>query len=683
MVSIGTIIGDRYEILEKVGSGGMADVFRAKCHRLNRYVAIKILKQDYSEDTKLVTKFRGEAQAIAGISHPNIVGIYDVGEENGMYYIVMELVDGITLKKYIEEKGKLSVKEAVGIALQIANGLEAAHSNHIIHRDIKPQNILIARDGTAKVTDFGIAKAASSNTITANAMGSVHYISPEQARGGYSDEKSDIYSLGVTMYEMLSGTLPFNGESAVAIALAHIQEEAVPLAALDATIPKGISNIVNKCMQKKTELRYSCVADLIADLKMFLQDPSGDYGVIGNLYKNDGTIFMSKDDVNTLRDASRKGMGPVEQKPEPQEPEEPEEPESNSDVDPKLEKALVFGSIGVAIIIGLVILYMVGRVLGFWGSAKPESNSGSSSTTASETAKPGSDTSGDEITLEDYANKIKDYVETDLSNYDITCTVTEEASDEIEKGYVIRTSPAAGSTVAKGGKVELIVSSGVEQVSIPDTTGDTITDAYQTLNDKGFKVKQGEDVYSSQAIGKVAYTKPAAGKKVDKGATITIYPSKGEETKYVKVPNLLGMTRSQAKSALEKAGLKYGSETKSYSSTQKNRVCVQSVSSGNEVEEGSTVDVTLSLGPEKTYTYEGSVTIANPFEYETDSGIIKVILKQDGNTTTVREEQKTYYDFPWTLDGIKGSSANQGEITVYRDGQQVATYNVTFKRVSD
>ena len=680
MVSIGTIIGDRYEILEKVGSGGMADVFRAKCHRLNRYVAIKILKQDYSEDTKFVTKFRGEAQAIAGISHPNIVGIYDVGEENGMYYIVMELVDGITLKKYIEEKGKLSVKEAVGIALQIANGLEAAHSNHIIHRDIKPQNILIARDGTAKVTDFGIAKAASSNTITANAMGSVHYISPEQARGGYSDEKSDIYSLGVTMYEMLSGTLPFNGESAVAIALAHIQEEAVPLAALDATIPKGISNIVNKCMQKKTELRYSCVADLIADLKMFLQDPSGDYGVIGNLYKNDGTIFMSKDDVNTLRDASRKGMGPVEQKPEPQ---EPEEPESNSDVDPKLEKALVFGSIGVAIIIGLVILYMVGRVLGFWGSAKPESNSGSSSTTASETAKPGSDTSGDEITLEDYANKIKDYVETDLSNYDITCTVTEEASDEIEKGYVIRTSPAAGSTVAKGGKVELIVSSGVEQVSIPDTTGDTITDAYQTLNDKGFKVKQGEDVYSSQAIGKVAYTKPAAGKKVDKGATITIYPSKGEETKYVKVPNLLGMTRSQAKSALEKAGLKYGSETKSYSSTQKNRVCVQSVSSGNEVEEGSTVDVTLSLGPEKTYTYEGSVTIANPFEYETDSGIIKVILKQDGNTTTVREEQKTYYDFPWTLDGIKGSSANQGEITVCRDGQQVATYNVTFKRVSD
>ena len=237
LVSIGTIIGDRYEILEKVGSGGMADVFRAKCHRLNRFVAIKILKQEYSEDTKFVAKFRGEAQAIASMSHPNIVGIYDVGEEDGLYYIVMELVDGITLKKYIEEKGKLSVKEAVGISLQIANGLDAAHRNNIVHRDVKPQNILIARDGTAKVSDFGIAKAASSNTITANAMGSVHYISPEQARGGYSDEKSDIYSLGVTMYEMLIGDLPFTGESAVAIALAHIQEDAVPLAAQDASIP--------------------------------------------------------------------------------------------------------------------------------------------------------------------------------------------------------------------------------------------------------------------------------------------------------------------------------------------------------------------------------------------------------------------------------------------------------------
>ncbi len=301
MVNIGTMIGERYEVIEKIGSGGMADVYRAKDHRLNRFVAVKILKSEYNEDTKFIAKFRQEAQAIACLSHPNIVGIYDVGEDKDMHFFVMEFVDGITLKKYIENRGKLTVREAVGISLQIANGLEAAHANHIIHRDIKPQNILISKDGTAKVSDFGIAKAASSNTITANAMGSVHYISPEQARGGFSDEKSDIYSLGVTIYEMLSGTLPFTGESAVAIALAHIQEDATPLEAIDATIPHGLSNIVAKCMQKKTELRYPTVADLIADMKMFLQDPTGEYGIIRNLYENADTIFIPSGDVNTLK----------------------------------------------------------------------------------------------------------------------------------------------------------------------------------------------------------------------------------------------------------------------------------------------------------------------------------------------------------------------------------------------
>lgn len=215
MINPGMMISDRYEIIDRVGSGGMADVYKAKCHRLNRYVAIKVLKQEYSSDAKFVAKFRAEAQSVAGLSHPNIVNVYDVGEDNGLHYIVMELVEGITLKKFIEKKGKLDVKEAVGIGIQIAQGMEAAHNNHIIHRDIKPQNIIISKEGKVKVTDFGIAKAATSNTITSNAMGSVHYISPEQARGGYSDEKSDIYSLGVTLYEMLSGKVPFEGESTV------------------------------------------------------------------------------------------------------------------------------------------------------------------------------------------------------------------------------------------------------------------------------------------------------------------------------------------------------------------------------------------------------------------------------------------------------------------------------------
>lgn len=682
MVSVGTIIGDRYEILEKVGSGGMADVFRAKCHRLNRFVAIKILKQEYSEDTKFVTKFRGEAQAIACMSHPNIVSIYDVGEENGMYYIVMELVDGITLKKYIEEKGKLTVKEAVGISLQIANGLDAAHRNNIIHRDIKPQNILIARDGTAKVTDFGIAKAASSNTITANAMGSVHYISPEQARGGYSDEKSDIYSLGVTMYEMLSGTLPFTGESAVAVALAHIQEDATPLAAMDRTIPKGLSNIVNKCMQKKTELRYVSAADLIADLKMFLQDPSGEYGIIGNLYENSGTIFMSKDDVNTLKNASRTGKAPVGE-PDTEEEEPEEEEEAKSDVDPKLEKALVFGSIAVAIIIGLVVIYMLGRFIGLWGVSNGTDTKDNPASTSA-TAVPGT-VSDDEYVLPDFSDQLKDKVIVELKNEDIEYTLTEEASDDVAEGNVIRTNPAAGTAIAKGSSVELVISTGPEQISVPDTTGKTITDAITALQEKGFSVKQGEDVYSSEELGKVAYTKPAAGKKADKGATITIYPSKGEETKFTTVPNLLGLTRSQAKNALAKAGLKYGNETKNYSTTQKNRVCVQSVASGKQVEEGTSVDVTLSLGEEQTYSYVGQVSggIANPFEYETDpAAVFKFVLTQDGVTTTIKEVTLSYHDFPYSLSDITGSSANQGEVAVYKDGVKIATYTATFKRVA-
>ena len=273
MVKIGMMIGDRYEILEKIGTGGMSDVYKAKCHKLNRFVAIKVLKQEFSENANFVSKFRTEAQAAAGLMHPNIVNVYDVGEENGIYYIVMELVDGITLKKYIEKKARLSFKEAVSIAIQVSMGIEAAHNNHIIHRDIKPQNIIISKDGKVKVTDFGIAKAATSNTITSNVMGSVHYTSPEQARGGYSDEKSDIYSLGITIFEMLTGRVPFNGETTVAIAIKHIQEEMPSPKEFVPEIPASVEGIVLKCCQKSPDRRYQNMQELIADLKQSLMNP--------------------------------------------------------------------------------------------------------------------------------------------------------------------------------------------------------------------------------------------------------------------------------------------------------------------------------------------------------------------------------------------------------------------------
>lgn len=681
MIDIGTMIGSRYEVIEKVGTGGMADVYRAKDHRLNRHVAVKVLKNEYSEDTKFVTKFQQEAQAIARLSHPNIVGVYDVGEEQGMYFFVMEFVEGITLKRYIEQKGKLSVREAVGITLQIASGLEAAHDNHIIHRDIKPQNILISHDGTAKVTDFGIAKAASSNTITASAMGSVHYISPEQARGGFSDEKSDVYSLGVTMYEMLCGSLPFTGESAVAVALAHIQEDPTPLAAMDATIPQGLSNIVSKCMQKKTELRYPTAADLIADLKMFLHDPTGEYGVIRPLYENSETIFISNGDVNKLKEASAKIDTP--ENPE----EEEEEEESSGEVDPKLEKALIIGSIVVAIIIGVIIIYMLGKFIGLWGGSSVATATPTPSVEVGQTATPEAAADSEQTTVPTVKNLEKEAAIVEFDNNDLQYKFTEQESDTVEAGKVIGTNPEEGSTVDKGTQIEVYISSGPKKVSVPTVVGYSQEDAESSLKTAGFEVKTGSSVYSdSVSKGLVAYTNPKSGAKVLPGATITLYISKGAEKKTTTVPDVIGMTKSQAKEMLKSKNLTLGKVTTAYSeNVTKNRVCIQSKSEGTEVKTGTSVDITLSLGPEKTYSYYSNpVTIDNPFDFETDpAATFKFVLSQDGKTTTIKEVTLSYSDFPYRISDIKGSSASSGDIIVYMNGVRGESYAVDFRKVAD
>lgn len=683
MLNIGTFINERYEVIEKIGTGGMADVYRAKDHRLNRFVAVKVLKNEYSEDTKFVTKFRQEAQAVACLTHPNIVAVYDVGEENSMHYIVMEFVDGITLKKYIERKGKLTVREAVGIALQIANGLEAAHSNNIVHRDIKPQNILLNKDGTAKVTDFGIAKAASSNTITASAMGSVHYISPEQARGGFSDEKSDIYSLGVTLYEMLSGLLPFTGETAVAVALAHIQEDATPLAAMDATIPHGLSNIVAKCMQKKTELRYLRAADLIADMKMFLQDPAGEYGIIKPLYENSETIFIPSGDVDTLKAASGK-ISPVDV----EEPEE-EEKEEGGEVDPKLEKALVIGSIVVALIIGIIIIFMLGKFIGLWGGSSVEPTPTPTVTEgAAPTGEPGNEPGENETIVPDITDMIKEQAIVELQNNDLQYTFKEQESDLVEEGKVIGTDPGINEIVEKNTKITVYISSGPKKEALPSVSGYTIEEATTTLEEAGFTVEVGKKVYSDTVEkGLVAYTDPKGGAKVVPGETITIYVSKGPEKVMVEVPYLIDLTKSAAKTALEAVGLKLGKVTSAYSErVGKGCVCVQSKSSGTEVKEGTKVDVTISLGKEPTYTYVNQpLTIDNPFEYESDEpATIKLVLVQDGSSTTIKELTLSYSDFPYTIGNgeITGKSASEGKVEVYMNGKYVDSYNVSFTRVA-
>lgn len=691
IINIGTMIGNRYEVVEKVGTGGMADVYRAMDHRLNRYVAVKILKNEYSEDTKFVTKFRQEAQAVACLSHPNVVAVYDVGEEQGMHFIVMEFVEGITLKSYIEKKGKLSVREAVGIGIQIASGLEAAHNSHIIHRDIKPQNILISRDGTAKVTDFGIAKAASSNTITASAMGSVHYISPEQARGGFSDEKSDVYSLGVTMYEMLSGTLPFTGESAVAVALAHIQEEAVPLTAMDATIPKGISDIVAKCMQKKADFRYPTSADLIADLKMFLQDPEGEYGVVKPLYENTDTIFIKPTDVNRIKAASQTTTGDSSMTAAELEDKKAGE-EDSGEVDPKLEKALIGGSIVVAIIIGIVIIYVIGKVFGFWGGASGSTEATPTpevtSSAASATATPEASDSAQKVTVENVAGMTTEEAKTALSQKGLSnVKVSEQQSDTVSAGKVISTDPEAGTEVEKDAEITLIVSSGTSTVQVPSVASMTVSKAKSTLAAEGFNAVEGSKVYSDTVkAGLVAYSNPKGGAQASKGATITLYISKGPKRTTTTVPDLMGMTKAQAKEALTAKKLVLGSVSTAYSdNVSKNRVCVQSKAEGTEVKTGSTVDITLSLGASKTYSYySNKVTIDNPFDYESDpSSVFKFVLSQDGKTTTIREVSLSYSDFPYTISDVKGSSASSGEIIVYKDGKRLSSYSVDFRKVAD
>lgn len=305
MIKIGMLIGERYEILEKIGTGGMSDVYKAKDHKLNRFVAVKVLKQEFSENANFVSKFRVEAQAAAGLMHPNIVNVYDVGHEDDIHYIVMELVEGITLKKYIEKKARLSVKEAISIAIQVSMGIEAAHNNHIIHRDIKPQNIIISKEGKVKVTDFGIAKAATSNTITSNVMGSVHYTSPEQARGGYSDEKSDIYSLGVTFFEMLTGRVPFNGETTVAIAIKHIQEQLPSPREFVAEIPVSVEQIVFKCCQKSPDRRYQSMEELIKDLKYALMNPDEDFVKIEDPDEAGATKAVDDADLSRIKKQNR------------------------------------------------------------------------------------------------------------------------------------------------------------------------------------------------------------------------------------------------------------------------------------------------------------------------------------------------------------------------------------------
>lgn len=411
MLREGMFLADRYEIIEQIGTGGMADVYKAKCHKLNRYVAIKVMKSEFSQDKTFVSKFWAEAQSAAGLTNPNVVNVYDVGVENGIYYIVMELVEGVTLKKYIEKRGKLPYKEAVSIAIQVANGMDAAHKHNIVHRDIKPQNIIISKEGKVKVTDFGIAKVASTATINTSAsMGSVHYISPEQARGGYSDERSDIYSLGITLFEMLTGTVPFDGDTAVSVAVQHIQDTIPAPSQLVEGIPVSVDKIVLKCTQKKTDRRYQSAYDLIVDLKKSLVMPEDDFVKLAPMYDtsvNDNYAQTDSDDEDIDEQEEDDGLlgedtfADIDDNIDEEEDDNDIDDESND----KLELIMKCIGIGIAVIILIITIFVVVKLI---GSGKSSSNNNSQASNQVTTAVSGNSKASDMVSVPNVVGMTKD-----------------------------------------------------------------------------------------------------------------------------------------------------------------------------------------------------------------------------------------------------------------------------------
>ena len=650
------VIGDRYEILEKIGTGGMSDVYKAKCHKLNRYVAVKVLKQEFSENANFVSKFRIEAQAAAGLMHSNIVNVYDVGEENGIYYIVMELVEGITLKKYIEKKARLSYKEAVSIAIQVSMGIEAAHNNHIIHRDIKPQNIIISKDGKVKVTDFGIAKAATSNTITSNVMGSVHYTSPEQARGGYSDEKSDIYSLGITLFEMLTGRVPFNGETTVAIAIKHIQEEMPSPKEFVPEIPYSVEAIVLKCCQKSPDRRYQNMRELINDLKQSLMNPNMDF-VVQNDPDMDGSTRMMSD--QELAQIKRKAAYHEENVDDTmrlrrdqqyyEEDEAEVEDDDEYDYDPKMEKVTTLLAVLAGVIICGIIIFLLLRVFDIFGNGdkKPDSPIISSqeieSSVQESVNSEASSSQQEEKVQVEMPSILGWYVEdarTVLEKRSLKVVIEYEESDEYAEGIVIGADREVGAMLDEGSTVELLVSSGAAGVAVPQTIGKTKEDAQATLIAQGLTVAWEESYSDTVAAGMVISQNPVEGTRVPEGSSVKVVISKGSTEDTVKVPNVIGYSEEEGAKILKEAGLQVSSVSHVNSSqVPEGKICYQSYSQGSYVKANTGIEIHISMGA-ATYKYNGSITAPTSQEapdYVAGTAVKVVITTDEGkeiyNTT--------------------------------------------------
>ncbi|MBO6213978.1 MAG: Stk1 family PASTA domain-containing Ser/Thr kinase, partial [Lachnospiraceae bacterium] len=661
MLNLGTVLAGRYEVIEKIGAGGMSDVYRALDHALGREVAIKVLKQEFADDAGFVSKFRAEAQSAAGLEHPNIVNIYDVGSESGLYYIVMEYVEGITLKTYIGKKGRLSYNELLSIAIQVGRGIEAAHNKNIIHRDIKPQNILISKEGKVKVTDFGIARAATSNTINADLMGSVHYSSPEQARNGYVTVQSDIYSLGIVMFEMCTGRVPFEGDTTVAIAIQHLQNEMPSPSSMVPDVPKGVEGIIKKATMKSPDKRYASIEDMLNDLKKALVTPNEDIASI-NYEDSNKTRVITEEEIGKIqRDA---GLIPEEPYDEQYDDEYGDEEgydddyddEYDDDIDretnPQMDRVVQIMGIAAALLIVSIIIYLLGSVAGifrFGGKSgndaeeteqtveettqetEEEGTTGESQTGAA--ANTGeSETQG--IGVPNLLGLTEEQAKTTLNNIGLGIKVIGNASsDTYEEGLIIDQSINEGQIVEANTTINVTVSNGAGNISIPSVVGMTENAAINTLTDAGFKYNRNYEFSATVAQGNVISQTPTAGVLGKKGDTISIVVSQGVES--ISVPSVVNRTQDEAQNLLTQAKLTVGNITTAHHATvAAGNVISQGIDAGTSVNAGTPVDLVISDGPEPAVYRLSNYVIG------TEAGVADVpypvtITLMDGNNTAI------------------------------------------------
>ena len=732
MLKAGMIIAERYEVLGKIGTGGMADVYKAKDHKLNRFVAVKVLKPEFREDKTFIRKFRSEAQAAAGLTHPNIVNVFDVGDDEGVYYIVMELIEGITLKEYIAKKGKLSIKEATSIAIQVSMGLEAAHNHGIVHRDVKPQNIIISTDGKVKVTDFGIARAASSNTISSNVMGSVHYSSPEQVRGGYSDEKSDIYSLGITLYEMVTGRVPFDGDTTVAIAIKHLQEEMVPPSVYTENLPYSLEQIIFKCTQKSVGRRYEKMEDVIADLKHSLIDPQGNFVKLNDVVDTDAkTVVISDEELGEIKHTQKNRAAQRKPEVEMLEEEEYETDYDDGDDDREYERrraaerrkkkkkkrrttsravTIVALLAGAAVLAGGVFFIV--------------KNTG----VFDKTEEPGQVQQADNkdegmVEVPDLVGKTEEEAKALVEAVNLgKQMVGEEASDQ-EKGRISSQDIPAGTKVEAYTTLKYYISKGQEELTIPEYDETVTAYAYQkSLEDMGLTVNVQKE-YSADTDdtdgmewpdvepGYVIAVSPEAGSVAKSGDTVTLTVSRGLDWgDGALVPNVVGKTEEEAvtefgkwleinitkqQSADVPAGQVISQSPEAEETADPDEPASLVVSSGDQPPEAepaadsSGAQTSADTSAQQQAAANGEVwkctqSLNTPQDYK--GGALRLELIQEVNgeseaTTVVDGETLT---FPYKLDITGSPGVSEGTLSVSEmingEYQQLGTYPLTFEK---